>query len=144
MGCQRWKLHSSILWIQSCNMGNNLHPNLGSIPKPQKRITPPKFNSSPLKMVVGRRSFPIGVSVTFQGRTVKLWEGNDDKQKKSDQTCRLSQSLEGHVSSHQLHQLLPFGSPSCHGVKLSVGKIQRQIPLLAKHEGNDGTEVLHV
>ena len=36
----------------------------------------PKFNSefTPEKMVVGRRSFPIG-KVTSQGRTVKLWEG---------------------------------------------------------------------
>ena len=36
--------------------------------------TPPKLNMSPLKMVVGRRSFPI--SVTFQGRPVKLRGGN--------------------------------------------------------------------
>ena len=38
-------------------------------------ITPPKFNSSPLKMVVGRRFFSYWVLVTCQGRTVKLREG---------------------------------------------------------------------
>ena len=37
-------------------------------------LTPPKFNIAPGKMVVGRRSFPIG-KVTFQGRAVKLREG---------------------------------------------------------------------
>ena len=36
-----------------------------------ERLHPPKFNSLPLKMVVGRGSFPIG-KVTFQGRAVKL------------------------------------------------------------------------
>ena len=38
--------------------------------------TPPKFNSSPLKMDGWKTSLSYWVSVTFQGRTVKLREGN--------------------------------------------------------------------
>ena len=36
---------------------------------------PPKLNSSPLKIMVRGRSFPIG-KATFQGRAVKLREGS--------------------------------------------------------------------
>ncbi len=43
--------------------------------------TPLKFNSSPLKMVVGRQAFPIG-KVTFQGRAVKLRDGNSKRLKR--------------------------------------------------------------
>ena len=37
-----------------------------------REVTPPKFNSSPLKaMMVGRRSFPIG-KVTFRGELLNF------------------------------------------------------------------------
>ena len=36
---------------------------------------PPTFNIAPEKMVVGRQSFPIWDSVTFQGQAVNLQEG---------------------------------------------------------------------
>jgi len=36
-------------------------------------LHPRSLTGCPSKMVVGRRSFPIG-KVTFQGRTVQLWE----------------------------------------------------------------------
>ena len=40
--------------------------------------TPPKFNSLPLEVDVWsqRSGFLLGFGISFQGRTVKLWEGS--------------------------------------------------------------------